>query len=279
MLVAGLLAAFVALWFLAKPTLSTNATAEVTTAPTVKADPPTQSSSPAPAASQTTAAANPAPTQGTHHTSTVSLPTPVSWWKLNDGSGTTAADTMGINPASGTNTGWCASANCATFNGTDSAFTTAGPVLNTGPGNSFTVAAWVYMDEIKPNGLFATAVSQDGTGDSGFYLQYSGADKRWAFSRSARALSRTKPAVNKWTYLTGVFDASDDQLRLYVNGGLQGTSTDSAPSAADGSLAIGRAQYSGQPADWFPGAIDNVEAFNVALSSAQVKQLYSARSG
>ena len=181
---------------------------------------------------------------------------------------------------------WCTSgadSYCAAFNGTNSQFTTSGPVLNTAPGSSFTVSAWVFMAAFTPNDAFETIVSQDGVYDSGFYLQYSGADHRWAFARvtedtdngppGIRALSTSAPSLSTWTHLVGVFNAADNQLRLYVNGVLEGTATDTSPFAATGHLAIGRAQFDGQPTDWFDGAAKQIKVYNVALTTAQVGQL------
>jgi hypothetical protein len=209
---------------------------------------------------------------------------------LNDGSGVTAADAMNRNPAAATDAGWCD--NCATFNGSSSYFKTAGGVLETGPGASFTVAASVYLTTIPANGGFATAVSQGGTYDSTFFLQYSGADKRWAFSRVAtdsmsstdpfyRALSTSAPTLDQWTYLVGVFNGATHQMTLYVNGVAQGTATDPTPfvTPATGRFVIGRALYKLKNSDFFPGDLRNVEAFQEALSSTQVRQLYSERSG
>jgi hypothetical protein len=191
---------------------------------------------------------------------------------------------MGAHPGTASNINWCIPqyGSCAAFNGTDSDIVTSGPVLDTGPGSSFTVSAVVDLTTIAPNGAFETIVSQDGNVDSGFYLQYSGANKLWAFSRVAsdtqgaagiRALSTAGPTLNTWTRLVGVFDASDDQLRLYVNGVLQGTATDTTPFAATGPLAIGRGQSGGQPTDWFTGAAGEIQVWNVALTSAQVAKI------
>jgi hypothetical protein len=216
----------------------------------------------------------------------VMAPKPVGAWPLNDDDpANTARDTAGPDPATGHNTAWCTTGggNCATFNGTSSAFTTPGPILATGRGKSFTVSAMVYMTALSPDNGFETIVSQDGTYDSGFYLQYSGADQRWAFARVAsdtdqgpagyRALSTSAPALYTWTHLVGVYDASDDQLRLYVNDVRESTVTDSAPFAATGPLAIGRGQFNGKPTDWFNGAADQIKVYNRALTSAQVAKI------
>jgi hypothetical protein len=255
---------------------SRKATSTHSAAPTAAATtaPPASSPSPQPTAATTSAAA-PTP---------VSVPEPVSWWPLDDRTGTTAADSMGAHPGTASNINWCIPqyGSCAAFNGTDSDIVTSGPVLDTGPGSSFTVSAVVDLTTIAPNGAFETIVSQDGTDNSGFYLQYSGANQRWAFSRvvsdtqgaaGIRALSTSGPTLNTWTRLVGVFDASDDQLRLYVNGVLQGTATDTTPFAATGPLAIGRGQSGGQPTDWFTGAAGEIQVWNVALTSAQVAKI------
>ena len=76
-----------------------------------------------------------------------------------------------------------------------------------------------------------------------------------------------------------MFNGSTGQLTLYVNGAAQGTATDPTPFASSFHFVIGRAVYEGEYADWFDGSVSNVEAFQAALSPAQVKQLYSDRSG
>jgi serine/threonine protein kinase len=87
------------------------------------------------------------------------------------------------------------------------------------------------------------------------------------------AQSTSPVVVNTWVHLVGVYDAHDKQLRLYVNGKPQGTATDATPYAANGSLAIGRAQFGAQDIGWFPGRINDVEVFQEALTPAEVKAL------
>ncbi|MBY8886962.1 LamG domain-containing protein [Streptomyces sp. PTM05] len=165
------------------------------------------------------------------------------------------------------------------FNGKDSVVTASGPDIATGPGSSFTVSAWVSLSSTH---AFATAVSQDASVNSGFYLQYSVVDQRWAFSRvasdssdpaSSRALSIGRPVLNRWTHLVGVYDAAAKRLSLYVDGRLEGEAVDATPYASGGDFVIGRAQYGGRPADWFPGRIKEVEVFGRALSASDVLRL------
>jgi serine/threonine protein kinase len=198
-------------------------------------------------------------------------PVPVGAWPLDKHSGSSVADTIGTHNGTASRVRWGAgNGEAAEFNGVSSQITIHGPVLNTAPGHSFTVSAWVYFSNTPK--FFATAISQDATVNSSFYLQYSGADHRWAFSRpGARALSSTAPATDTWTHLVGVRDAPSHQLRLYVDGNLQGTATDTSTGTAMGSLIIGRARSNGQRADFFLGGIKDVQVFDQALSPAQIK--------
>ncbi|MEU5303040.1 LamG domain-containing protein [Streptomyces noursei] len=158
----------------------------------------------------------------------------------------------------------------ALFNGVSSQITMRGPVLDTGPGHSFTVSAWVYLTSASG---FATIVSQ-GADSSSFFLQYSGDDRRWAFSRpGVRALAGGPPALNTWTHLVGVCDAAARRLHLYVNGTQQGAATDTRPVTKPGSFMIGRASLGGRPVDFFSGSIKNVQVFDQALSAERVAVL------
>jgi YD repeat-containing protein len=80
-------------------------------------------------------------------TKTVNPGGPVGWWKLNQTSGTTVADSAGVgNGATASNVTW--SGGVGVFNGTTSQIVTAGPVLNTA--TSFTMSAWANLSKIPP---------------------------------------------------------------------------------------------------------------------------------
>ena len=88
---------------------------------------------------------------------------------------------------------------------------------------SFTVAGWANLSSTGHN---AEIVSQDGTQNSEFTLQYDQADNRWAFGMAAsdtagastvRAMSTSVPATGTWTHLVGTYNAITHVLSLYVN--------------------------------------------------------------
>src|SRR4029078_850022 len=80
---------------------------------------------------------------------------------------------------------------------------------------------------------YRTAVSQDGTNISGFWLQYSQAlGNKFSFtmhntdatsSTATRAVSTTVATTGTWYHLVAVRDKLAGTMKLYVNGQLQAT--------------------------------------------------------
>jgi hypothetical protein len=210
--------------------------------------------------------------------SSAGLPTGLlASYGVDEGSGATAADQVGGHPLTLGSAGWGSglSGSALTLNGTSAAATAASLITTSA---SFSVSAWVLLADI---GGWHTAVSQDGTAVSGFFLQYSAADNAWAFSMLAadstsaaatRALAPLPPRVGDWQHLVGVYDSAVGQLRLYVDGRRAGTAAFSSGWSSGGSFAVGRGLFGG-PADWFAGRVDQVRAWGRALSDTDVSAL------
>jgi Concanavalin A-like lectin/glucanases superfamily/Glycosyl hydrolases family 2, sugar binding domain/Glycosyl hydrolases family 2/Glycosyl hydrolases family 2, TIM barrel domain len=158
-----------------------------------------------------------------------------------------------------------------TLNGSNQYVDLGAPILNTA--SDYSASAWVKLD--KADGAFQTVVSQDGPTTSDFFLQYSGADQRWAMSfAGVRALGPAKPEVGRWYHLTGVRDSVKGELRLYVDGDLAGTVSACLPQAAPtGNTVIGRGKFGGNPVDYLDGTVDDVHLYDRALTPAEIKQL------
>lgn len=205
--------------------------------------------------------------------------TAAGYWKLDETSGTVAADSSGSGrplTASGCTwgTGWVGGSLVA--NGACTA-ASAGPVVRTD--QSFTVAAWVSYSGGSTN---ATILSQDGVTNSGFYLQYLAAENHWAFTLPnsdssfetlVTARSSQPASANVWTHVAGVYDASAQQLRLYVDGVLVAIASHSGAWHADGPMRIGRGKWHGGNTDWWRGDVDDARAFQGALTDDQIFQL------
>ncbi|GID97762.1 LamG-like jellyroll fold domain-containing protein [Amorphoplanes digitatis] len=160
------------------------------------------------------------------------------------------------------------------LNGSTQFLDAGAPVLDTA--SDYTASAWVKLDKV--DGAFQTAVSQDGPSNSDFFLQYSGADQRFAMSfAGVRALGPARPEVGRWYHLTGVRDSVRGELRLYVDGEPAGRAGACMPqAAATGNTVIGRGRYGGNPVDYLDGTIDQVHLYDRALSAAEIKELYDS---
>jgi hypothetical protein len=131
--------------------------------------------------------------------------------------------------------------------------------------SSFTVSAWA---KLTSGSTVQTVVGQDGSRVSGFALQYRPGLNRWVFSASSQdadgasavyAQSLQPTVLNTWVHLTGVYDHAARQLRLYVDGELAGSRSGVTLWDATGGLTIGRGKLGSQPAEYFGGAIDEVQ--------------------
>lgn len=161
---------------------------------------------------------------------------------------------------------------------------TDGPVMLTD--QSFTVAARVRLTDLTAS---RTAVSQAddidwwGTNaDSAFRLEYDRGSGKWALSvpwaAPDRATSTTAPAAGEWTHLVGVYDAVKRQLRIYVNGQLEGTAStgDSGPWNADGGLHLGASVSGGSVGNAWQGGLDDVWVFTGVLNDLQIQNLFAS---
>lgn len=218
-------------------------------------------------------------------------PNAAGYWSFDEGNGTIANDASG-NGNSGTVNGasWTSGHldSALSFNGSSSTVDTNKAMLNTT--SSFSVAAWV---ELNSTSNYATALSQDGSNVSAFYLQYKPSSSSNCAGRFGFALleadttdvtgavcagSSSGPTTNTWYQLTGVYDASSHTASLYLNGTLQSFVPFQVSWQAQGETVIGRGKWGGNPVDFWPGLIDEVHVYNRALSAAEVRTLANAGS-
>ncbi|MCL7424850.1 LamG-like jellyroll fold domain-containing protein [Streptomyces sp. YS415] len=158
------------------------------------------------------------------------------------------------------------------FDGQKQYAATAGPVLDTT--GSYSVAAWVRLDQLPGN--YATAVSQDSRATANsFYLQYGRGAFAFSTPGERRAQAPTALETGRWYHLVGVRDATGNEIRLYVDGTLAATATGGAALPSTGPLTVGRAHWDGSQVDFWNGAVDEVHAFDKALTAEEVGGLYA----
>ncbi len=198
-------------------------------------------------------------------------------WTLDEGTGTTAKDEGPQNKpltlSEGTTWTDGVSGSALRFDGEGRYAQTEGPVLDTT--GSYTVSAWVTLDSLPGN--YATAVSQDAKRQtSPFYLQYGHGAFAFSTPDGRRALKETTPETGRWYHLVGVRDDTTGDITLYVDGERAATVEGGPNYVASGPFTVGRAQWNGQNVDFWDGAVDEVHAYDRALTAQEVSALYTA---
>jgi hypothetical protein len=149
---------------------------------------------------------------------------------------------------------------------------------------SFTVSAWVVND--APSGS-RSAISQGDGAFSAFDLgrEDAGGQKTWSFHlhtgsgpndlAAARAKTASAAATGQFTLLTGVYDAAQHTVTLYVDGAPAATAKVTGTPAGTGPFQLGRSRTSGAWSAPWTGVLGHVQAWNRALTAAQVAKIKS----
>jgi PKD repeat protein len=222
------------------------------------------------------------------YTSEVLADSPISYWRLGETSGTTAADSVGANTGA-LKGGVTLGALGALVGDTNAAMTFDGSTGYISVGNSatlnltgdLTVEAWAKPSVL--DGTTRAVVHKGGTGGFSTY-QYrigltSGNTWRGTVYIGSTNLVVTSPSIattSSWTYL--VMTRVGSTLTLYVNGTKVATATASgALNTSTGVLAIGRTGSTS--VDYFKGSVDEVAVYATALSAARIAAHYRAGTG
>ncbi|MFY1583557.1 LamG domain-containing protein [Micromonospora sp. WMMD734] len=172
----------------------------------------------------------------------------------------------------------------ATAGGTKGSVSAAGTGLDTS--GSFSVAAWVKRPAVTCSGN-ETAVSVDGANTSGFRLNYDCATGKWRMRVPqldtgspvfADAWASAVLPADRWVHLAGVWNETEQRVRLFVNGQ---QAADSTPDAswlssrgggwkATGKVVLGRDRTSTTDTDPFTGEVRDVRLWNRAIAADDI---------
>jgi hypothetical protein len=213
------------------------------------------------------------------------LPAAIGAWSFDEGTGTESADLSGNgHPAvfvGGASWGAGKAGSGLALNGVSAYADVGVPLVDTH--GSFTVLAWGKLASL---GSWEVAVSEDYVRGSAFGLKMRG-DGTHHFDFDLETSDVTSPGFlvatsastaqnNVWVHLAGVYDAVGAKLKVYVNGALESSTVADQPfAAAPGHFVIGRGLYNGAIGSYFHGTIDQVAAYDRALSDAQVAAIFA----
>ena len=220
---------------------------------------------------------------GTDPYNAASAPSPLfsglrAWWKLDDGSGTVAADATGLGQ-NGTVSGavsWTTGqvGGALNFDGS-----TTGILMGTAPAligtTDFTLGAWIKV----PVGTAAPGMiiqQSDPTGFEGEYMFSMNSDGTLNFSIYNFGYQfnfNTSTTVNdgQWHYVAAV--RSDTNGFIYIDGVQAGTATGTVKALASLGVAVGY-DYRGN-SKRFKGTLDEVRIYARALSSIEINTIFS----
>lgn len=206
----------------------------------------------------------------------------VSYWRLNEGSGITAYDSVGGNDGTLVNgPEWTTGIvdGGLSFDGIDDYVEVSHhPDLNIGGnGKGFTAEAWIKT----PTPPGSQQIMRKGYG-GGIRYEF----KTWDYGTLLRLIvypygtsyhvhvdATIAADDGNWHHVAATKSDSDNLLRIYFDGELVGTSTSPCPGTEASTAPLWIGTELG-PGYWFKGAIDEVAIHNRALALEEIQQHY-----
>ena len=234
---------------------------------------------------------------------------PVGWWKLDECTGTVAHDASG-NQKNGTITigatlpqssaGNCSDGQAASawyngrtgklssslnFDGVDDYVEITDETNSVFDATDYlTMSGWMYPTSDPGNTGHPIVYKGSGSDDYGRYLigiynNGGGIGPECVINGGARILLEDGSIpLNTWTHITCTYDKTlaSNNVKVYINGKLHATANYSTSITADNNpVEIGRWYNFSEARRYFAGQLDDVRVYNYALTSSQVKTLYS----
>jgi autotransporter-associated beta strand protein len=231
-------------------------------------------------ASNTTATIT-ATTSGGAANTTVQVVQPNDYWKFNETSGSTAADS-GSGGHTGTLVGsptWTTSGvigGALTFNGTSQSVSASSLNLNS---NTVTISAWVYRTANESNTAGIVFDRSSSTGASG--LSFGTANElRYNWNNASATWNWNSGLVvptSQWTFVALVITASNATMYMEPLGGAMQSATNAVANSAstfDGTSYIGQDTLNGNR--FFGGTLDDVRVYSTSLSATALASIANA---
>lgn len=215
----------------------------------------------------------------------------VGHWKLDETSGSTAADSMAIIGNSTAMTNFSIPAAWNSSAGTvDGALDFDGDAYvvmpSTNFGNQFSISLWIKPDYVA-DGLYAlVANSSNGSSTNGFrllmYYDSSVANIYMETGNGSTFDNAEAPAPNgfvmqQWNHVLVTADRISGVGKIYVNG-VKVSSGDNILTNFNNNGVWHLGAWTVAPGDFFDGLMDDVRVYNRVLSDAEIAALYSIRS-
>lgn len=213
---------------------------------------------------------------------TSNFPTPVGFWKFDEGAGLVANDSSGIDNAGVLANGptWTAGKVGAalTFDGTNDYVDVSGFSSTGGP---ITVSFWNYVSsaDVRASSAFSVGDNGPGTNRLQAHAPWSDQNLYWDYgniSGNGRISTSYASYLNKWTFVTLVSAGVSGNFKAIYLDGVLVASSNSSDGASRTDLNIGRF-FGGNVYE--KGRIDEFRIYNVVLTQPQIQTVMNSLSG
>lgn len=204
----------------------------------------------------------------------------VGWWKLDEGSGTTANDSSGRGNHgtwSGTESGdvgYYHTDGAPTFDYSGSFSSGSDKVTITGIdiGEARTITFWAYIPTLSGT---TEMVSKSASGQGVEVIINGGTIQFYVMGSSVVGLSADAEDINlnAWNYITATYDGPNSTMRIYVNGQQSG-GTQTAPGTIGNVDALRFGDWADDNRD-FVGRLNDIRMYTQLFNAQQVLDLYN----
>jgi len=208
----------------------------------------------------------------------------ISYWKLDETSGSVYSDYIGANSATSTDipTPVAGRVNGAQqFNGSSDGITAPGiTAYDFSTGTSFTFEAWIKHVTGSYISEEIIVERKSSSGALAINLKFNSTAVSFSVRNTASEIydvtGTTNLYDNNWHHVVGVRDANTNQLKIYVDGVLENTvSATYTAGFASPTTEINMGWRSSTSAGFFDGIIDEVAIYDAALDAVSISQHYS----
>jgi hypothetical protein len=228
-------------------------------------------------------------TTNSPYVTTVLADSPLAYWRFEESSGTTAADSTGngrtgtyVNsPTLGSSGALTSASNGLVLNGSQYVNTTYDQTNAT----AYSIEAWFKTTSAN------AMILQDRGGGSGMSLTLNveGGTIRWGVDSNSIWIGKwSTAAVNdgNWHHVVGTWEGAagvavdSSQFKIYLDGVLAASSANGVGGSATAPVSGTGGTKMGYHAPWgmyFTGSLDEVAIYGTALTATQVANHYSAR--
>ena len=204
----------------------------------------------------------------------------ISYWKFDEGSGLTASDSVDGNHGTIYGATWTTGqvGGALSFNGVDD-------YVEIPDDNSLDIIGDLTLEAwIEPDRVYYTAqgeiIGKWVAGDASYWFAIRDGQLQMRISATGSDyynIEETSDAnliIDTWYHVVGVYDASEQDIKLYINGVEESTTVEGIipPIIHSGSENVKIGGF--YPGYYFDGIIDEVAIYNRVLSLAEIQQHY-----